>query len=446
MTGYGKIRGREDSGALYITPIVTSNSVLCPRNLAVGGTYANTGAVRSTFASPFVGFTLTPRSEGGRTIVSLGVVRTAFDTVTTDDNAGAAARAFQAALPSVFGGLRNGANAAVTQDLAGIVSALDTRFTADEANRVFRELSSGEFYGSLSAVSTTAPFGEATDGLTSGVPSPDGESGIGLWFRPTFQSAKYKRDDRTGASEIDVINYGGSVGLNYATGEGGSIGIAGGYGKLDVDATSPERAEADTIMVGIYGAQQFGGLHLSGQAVYGKTEWDVSRTLTVLGRRATASFDSEEIRANVRVAYTIAPLPGLDISPFAKVEARRYDFDGFTESGAGAVSLEVADRSKTIVSPEVGVRIAGAVGTLFRPFAEASYIFNGDVGSDRRMGFTGNRVQDFVTNGVDPERSIKGAIGVVADVALGTVFLRGDYASGGQQQVGSVRGGLLFKF
>lgn len=416
---------------------------------SVSGTFANTGTVRSNFASPFVGFTLTPRSEGGRTIVSLGVVRNAFNTVTTDDNARAAADSFQAALPSIFGGIRSGANAADTQDLARIVTLLDTQLTADQANQVFRELSSGEFYGSLGAVSTTVPFGEATDGLTSSVgddEAGEGKSGIGLWFRPTGQSAKFKRDDRTGASEIDVLNYGGSIGLNYSTGAGGSFGIAGGYGKLDVDATSPERAKADTIMVGIYAAQQFGGLHLSGQAVYGKSEWDVSRTLSLLGRRATASFDSEEIRANARIAYTIAPLPGLDISPFAKVEARRYDFDGFTETGAGAVSLVVAGRAKTIVSPEVGVRMAGAVGEVFRPFAEASYVFNGDVGSDRRMGFTGNRVQDFVTRGVDPQESIKGAIGVVADVALGTVFVRGDYASGGQQQVGSVRGGLLFKF
>jgi uncharacterized protein with beta-barrel porin domain len=138
-------------------------------------------------------------------------------------------------------------------------------------------------------------------------------------------------------------------------------------------------------------------------------------------------------------------LPDFDISPFAKVEARRYDFDGFTEQGAGAVSLAVGKRAKTVVSPEVGLRMSGALASKVRPFAEASYIFQGDVDGTRTERFVGG-TGNFVVEGVDPGDSIKGAIGVAADVGSGTVFLRGDYSSGGQQQVGSVRGGLLFTF
>lgn len=406
----------------------------------VGGTFTNTGTVQSNFASPFVGFTLTPRSEGGRTIVSLNVVRNNFDTVTTDGNSAAAAGALQGALPGIFAGIRGGSTNANAQDLAGIVAALDTQLTRDQSAQLFRELASGAFYGSLSAVSTTIPFGEATDGL-----SPTA-SGVGLWFRPTGQFAKYKANRVAGASEIDVSNYGGSIGLNYGTGSGGNIGIAGGYGRLDVDATTPEIAEADTYMIGVYGSQQIGGLHLSGQVVYGQSEWTASRDLTLLGRRATASFDSKELRGSLRAAYTLVPLPGLDISPFARIEARRYDFDGFTEAGAGAVALTVQDRQRTVLSPELGVRMSGALGAALRPFAEGSYIFQNDVRSDRLVNFVGAQAQSFTLEGVDPGRSIKAAIGVVADVGAGTIFVRGDYASGGRQQVGTVRGGLLFNF
>lgn len=409
---------------------------------SVGGTFTNTGAVRSNFASPFIGFTLTPRSEGGRTIVSLDVTRRNFDTVTTDPNAAAAANALQATLPTVFGALRAGGNAADAQDLAGIIAALDTRFDTAQAQQVFRELSSGEFYGSLSAVSTTIPFGEATDGL----PASGTDSGIGLWFRPTGQFARYKDNDQAGASAINLDSYGGSIGLNYATGSGGHIGIAGGYAKLDVDAGTPEEAEADTIMVGIYGAQQLGRLHASAQVVYGDSEWDVSRTLSLLGRRATGSFDSKELRGTLRVAYTLAVLPGFELAPFGKIEARRYEFDGFTEAGAGAVSLEVGERSRTVVSPEAGIRMSGALGAALRPFAEGSYVFQGNVGSDRDMRFVGGQATNFTTQGVQPDDYIKAAIGVVADVGAGTLFVRGDYGSGGEQRVGTVRGGLLFNF
>jgi uncharacterized protein YhjY with autotransporter beta-barrel domain len=139
-------------------------------------------------------------------------------------------------------------------------------------------------------------------------------------------------------------------------------------------------------------------------------------------------------------------LPNFDFSPFARIEARRYSFDGFTEAGAGAVSLAVAGRAKTVFSPELGARMSGALGERIRPFAEASYVFQGDVGSDRRMSLVGGNGQVFTVDGVDPDHAVKGAVGVAFDVGSGTMFVRGDYHAGGGQQVGSVRGGLLFAF
>ena len=168
--------------------------------------------------------------------------------------------------------------------------------------------------------------------------------------------------------------------------------------------------------------------------------------MALLGRTATSSFESDEVRGSVRVAYTIAMLPGMDFSPFARAEVRRYSFDGFTEAGAGAVSLAVDGRSKTVFTPELGARMSGSLGERIRPFAEASYLFQGDIGSDRQMRFTGGSGQNFTVVGVDPDHSIKGAVGVAVDVGAGTLFVRGDYHAGGDQQVGSVRGGLLFSF
>jgi mRNA degradation ribonuclease J1/J2 len=90
--------------------------------------------------------------------------------------------------------------------------------------------------------------------------------------------------------------------------------------------------------------------------------------------------------------------------------------------------------------------MSGSLGERIRPFAEASYLFQGDIGSDRQMRFTGGSGQNFTVVGVDPDHSIKGAVGVAVNVGAGTLFVRGDYHAGGDQQVGSVRGGLLFSF
>lgn len=409
----------------------------------VGGTYANTGTVQSNLASPFISFTLTPRSEGGRTIVSLNVARANFDTVATDRNAAAAAQALQAAIGNVANGLRAGS--AGSQDLASVIAALDTQFTAAQSAEAFRQLSSGEFYGSLAAISTTVPFGEATDGLSP----PGGPSGIGLWFRPTGQFATYKANEQFGASAINLDNYGGSIGLNYATGSGGHVGIAGGYSALNVRAAgTPERARAKTYMVGAYASQELDKLHVSAQAVYGRSDWDASRGLPIFGRIATSSFKSTEVRASLRVAYAIDLDTRFELTPFARGELRYFRFDGFDEQGAGSIGLSIGRRSKTVFNPEVGVRIEGSPddSNHIRPFAEGSYVFQSNPGTDRQMSFLGNSGTAFSVTGVRPGDAIKAAVGVSADVGRTSLFVRGDYASGGMQQVGSVRGGVLLRF
>lgn len=410
---------------------------------SVGGAYANTGTVRSNIVSPFIGFTLTPRSEGGRTIVSLNVARANFDTVATDRNSAAAAQALQTAISGIAAGLRAGSTG--SQDLAGIVAALDTQFTAAQSAEAFRQLSSGEFYGSLAAISTTVPFGEATDGLSPN----ESEPRIGLWFRPTGQFAMYKANEVAGASAINLDNHGGSVGLNFSTGNGGHAGIAGGYSALKVRAFgTPERAEAKTYMVGFYASQQLGNLNVSGQAVFGRSDWDASRGLPLFARTATSSFKSAEVRASLRVAYSIDVNKRFQVTPFVRGEARYFRFDGFEETGAGSIGLAVGRRAKTVLNPEVGVRISGSSndGNLFRPFAEGSYVFQGIPGTDRRMAIVGNNSGVFIVDGARPGDAIKAAIGVSADVGPTSVFVRGEYASGGMQQVGSVRGGVLLKF
>lgn len=410
---------------------------------SVGGTYSNTGTVQTNLVSPFISFTLTPRSEGGRTLVSLNVARANFDSVTTDRNAAAAARALQAAIPGVNAGLRTGS--AGVQDLAAIIATFDTQFTAAQSAEAFRQLSSGEFYGSLGAISTTFPFGEATDGL-----APSGSaSGVGLWFRPTGQFATYKANVDAGASAIELDNYGGSLGLNYTTSGGTNFGVAGGYSKLKVRAVlTPENARAETFMVGVYASHDFDALHISGQAVYGWSDWVASRGLSAFGRTATSRFKSNELRASLRIAYDFAIATRIALTPFARAEVRHVEFDGFDEQGAGSIGLAVARRLKTVFSPELGLRLSGATDNdgRIRPFAEASYIFQGDVATDRQVAFLGDRTTSFSLEGVRPRDHIKAAVGVTADIGLITLFGRADYASGGQQQVGSVRGGVLVRF
>lgn len=418
----------------------------------VGGTYTNSSTIASDFSSPFISFVLTPRSEGGRTIVSLDVRRAAFNTVTANDrNATAAADALQATIPGVIGRITTANSTGnfgsaetygLVQDLATVISAIDTQMTSAQASQAFRELSSGEFYGSLTAVRTTAAFGEAVDTMTSNT----GPAGLGLWLRPTGEFSKFDFNNEAGASGIRAQNYGGSVGVNYATGTGGNFGLAGGYSRNDVNArTTPERADADTYMIGAYGSQGFGPMSVSGQLVMGWSQWNASRVLPTFSRTATSEFDSRELRGNLRISYDLPMGTGLIATPFVAVEGRKYRFDAFEEKNGGGIGLAVERSSKTVFSPEVGARVGGAFGSL-RPFAELSYVFQGDIDGERRMAFLGARDTSFVVEGVDPRGYVRGALGVSAAIGRANVFLRGEYGKGGDHSTASVRTGLLFNF
>jgi hypothetical protein len=415
----------------------------------VSGTYTATGlAVTSPMTSPFVRFALTSRTEGGRTIVSVDVARTAYASVAATTNAAAAAGALDAAVPNVIARLRGipSPNSVTDvqgygylQDLATVISALDTQVSAAQATEAFNELASGSVYGSLSAITTTAAFGDAAEAPTGDV------GGVGLWLRPTGQFARYNGDADTGAGRLRADNYGGSMGIGISTGEGGTFGIGGGYGRIDArDKNFPSTASADTYMLGIYGRQRYRNWDISAQGVYGWSNWDTTRTLPLFSRIATASFDSKEFRLTVRLGYDIL-LNGLTVTPFGRVDLRRYDFESFTEQDAGGIGLAVAGREKKVFSPEAGLRIAGDMAGI-QPFAEASYVFQGDVGGARTVAYLGDRATNFRLRGVDPRDFARIGAGISGTAYGATFHLRGNYLTGGGNRVGEVLGGISLRF
>ncbi|KQT35281.1 hypothetical protein ASG29_04045 [Sphingomonas sp. Leaf412] len=417
--------------------------------LTVNGTYSASGLnVVSSTTSPFVRFVVTPRTVGTSTVVSVDVARTSYASVTTTSNAAAAAVALDAAIPNVvtrLSAIRN-PNAvadvqgyAQLQDLATVIAGLDTQLSAADASTALTQLGSGSFYGSLAAISTTAAFGEAAD-------TPVGDdAGIGLWLRPTGSFARFDGSARTGAGALRADNYGGSLGVGISTGTGGTFAVAGGYGRIDArDRSLPNRASADTYMLGAYGRQMIGNFDVSAQAVFGWSNWDTTRGLPLFSRVASSEFDSKEFRFGAQVGYAFTFGQAL-LTPFAKIEGRRFDFGAFEEEDAGGIGLAVARRERTVVSPELGLRVGGSFGGI-RPFVEGSYVFQGDVEAFRDVAFLGDRATTFRVQGVDPEGFAKLGAGVVADLYGASFSLRGNYLTGGGNSAGQVMGSIGFRF
>lgn len=397
----------------------------------VGGAVTGT-AVVNAFASPFVGFGLTQRVEAGRTIVSLGVSRTAYASVATNTNAAAGAGALQAAIPAAVA-------AGAGSDLANVILGLDTG-TASGAALKFDDLGQASFYASLAQVATTRPFGEVQDAL-AGIGANGGRP-VSLWVRTSGTTARTTGNAAVGARTLNADTYGTVLGLGYS-GDAISLGIGGGPIWSDAGAGSG-RGRADGWLIGAYAAGRLGPVSLAAQGVASWTDWSVTRSLPGFGRFAAANFDSNEVRVNGRAAIDLKLGGKVTLSPFAGIEWRRWQLNGFAERNAGAVGVTGTRASNSVVSPELGANASLTTGKV-RAFVEGVYVFQQDIGAIRSLSLVGAPAS-FTVQGVDPGDFGRASAGIEVDIGRGSLFLRGDGWSGGGNSLGTVRAGARIRF
>lgn len=435
--------------------VVTRDGIYQNGDGGVVFSYTGAGNVTATasqnLASQFVAFDV--KHNATAKTVALTATRKSYATAAANTNAAAAGVALDSTIPVVVSRLTQNAatgNAfasvselGMTQDMANIISGMDWRVGAAGATAVLNDLSSGEFYGSLSALDQNVLFGDAVKGLAQARKAADGV-GTTFWMSPAGNFAKYNRGD-AGASDIKATSYGVTGGFDFAYTDDGSFGIGMAYGEHDVNAKgTPEKAKASTITIGAYWTQKFGPLAAEARFAYGFSNFDATRELASLARTATADFKGTQVDASVELGYELKT-GSVDVTPFAKLALRRWSFDGFTEEGAQSVALNVAEDNKTVFSPELGVRLAGQVGR-FQPYVSASYTFQGDIGSDREMQFIGGG-NAFTVQGIDPTgygTIVAGVNGAVTDKI--SIFINGRYSFSGGNQVGRIGGGLGIKF
>jgi len=422
---------------------------------SVSGTVTKSATVDAGTNNNFVTFNLGTRTVSGRQIVSVAATRVGYETAATNTNAAAAGAALSAALPGVVAALQADAAGTgpftsvsqlqLTQDLATVMAGLDTQLTAAQAAQALNELGGGSYYGSLTSVKTTAPFVDALSTRRL----PEGAHGFTMWLEPNGEFVRTDANSTTGAARLRADNYGVSGGLGVATGTG-EFGLGFGYGRIQTHSgDNLAQAKANTYMVGLFGRQDLGPISVAADLVYGWSNWDASRSLPTLSRAASATFDSKELRGDLRVEYRI-PLGAAWVAPYGQLELRHFKFDGFNEQGAGAVGLSVKEASHTILTPTLGAKVGSTMDTGFgriRPEAAVSYTFNVNEDSFRDVAFEGAPGQGFRLQGVDPKGFAKFQLGLNADIGSHAgAFVRGSYATGGGYDNASIRAGIVIGF
>lgn len=421
-------------------------------------TYTGTGTVdpaatvATTLSSPFVKFSLT--NDATNHAIKLTVNRASYATAATNPNAASAAKGLDSALASAITAIKldaAGGNAFSSvqafgnaQDIANIASGLDWRLNMTQAAQVFDELSSGEFYGSLSSVEQNVGFTSAAERLTM-ARSDDAPAGASLWLSPMGNFAKYGGGS-SGASKIKVDSYGGAFGLDMGYGNGGAFGFGFGYAQHDASARgSAESGRATTYTIGAYWTQRFQQLYANAQFSYGFSKFETTRELAILARTITADFKGNEWDGRVQVGYDFAT-GGLIVTPYGELALRHWSMDSFNEKGGAGIGLHVDAASKTVFNPTIGVKLAidaADVGAFkLKPYGKLSYTFQGSTGNSRTVNYLGGG-NSFTLDGVDPNGygKIEAGLDATMNDKIG-IFLGVGYGFGGDQDVGRVQGGI----
>lgn len=177
-----------------------------------------------------------------------------------------------------------------------------------------------------------------------------------------------KRDGKSGHIDFDQGGGGLLLGADHPLGERFLVYgfFGGGYTSVDVDAVGDGTLWGATVGAGA--RWSLGGTRIHGLLGYARGWHEQERNIDFgegdwrIARTAKADYGSNLIMALVKAGHTFR-FGSLDLEPLATVEYGYLMEDGFGESGAGDLDLDVDERSNSVLSTTLGARLAY---TLFK--------------------------------------------------------------------------------
>jgi outer membrane autotransporter protein len=216
----------------------------------------------------------------------------------------------------------------------------------------------------MAPVSDAAPqkFSLASGDASSLSSSPDAAS-KGFWVRG---NGGYGNTDSDGnAASSRLRSSGLSVGFDHELKDGVRLGVAATAGTSRLSTDNNESGKTRSTALAVYGSYATGPWNFSGSASmgWGKNHLDRSITIGALNRVASSDFDNNTLSAYGEASYAIA-MNGWTLQPLAGVSLSRNKADGFTEAGAGALNLQVAEQTINSSKVMLGAKASFDTGRI----------------------------------------------------------------------------------
>ena len=229
-----------------------------------------------------------------------------------------------------------------------------------------------------------------------------------LWVKPVGNW--FDQDAVGGVSGYKMDTYGLVGGIQSDLNAVSKVGFGLGYLKSTVDGQDfavSHRNRIESVQVIGYGrhALNAAGLQLDWQGDYTSSNIESQRVMNFIGRTAAADYDGEAWHLGVGLsqAYEINKVT---VKPLVALDWRHYRSDGYTETGAGALNLQVnAQRAQELIL-KVGAHVMGDLNARTQWLTRAAVGY--DLASQRNgvtAAFTGGGAA-FTTEGIRPSRAV----------------------------------------
>ena len=187
---------------------------------------------------------------------------------------------------------------------------------------------------------------------------PEYEASDGVWLRAF---GYFGDQDAEGAfvgykSKI----YGAMVGFDMPIDDGTRAGIGAGYARNTIDGKLfTANTDFNTYQVTAYAAHESGPMYVEGDVSFGFDQYTGARQIVFPGinRMADASYNGKDITAYIAAGYHFFS-DGFMITPLASLQFTNLGLDGYTETGAGDIDLQVHSQNYNFLESGLGVKFA----------------------------------------------------------------------------------------
>lgn len=204
---------------------------------------------------------------------------------------------------------------------------------------------------------------------------------LGVFVNANIGTGEKDETEREDAFDFDTWAL--TVGADYRITD--SIVLGGAFTYNDLDSDFDEKAtvpggdvEADGWNVAFYGSHYGDNYYVDGLIGYGQSDYDINRRILyqpgpnpgpgvepgLRDRTARADTDSDDFTVSLGGGYNFSR-GALNYGPFVRLDYLNIEIDGYRETGAEGLNLEVQDQDIDSLQSVLGAEVSYAISRGF---------------------------------------------------------------------------------